>query len=231
MQPQDLKLCYPWQPTVAEAIAIAQRCESAAFAVDQRIRNSDGANVNAQQSHFLSANSRGFIGGYPYSRHSLSVAPIAGKGAKMQRDDWYSSKRNYKDLAKPENIGRYAAERALARLGARRITTRNCPVLFEAPLAIGLLGAFVQAISGGALYRKSSFLLDSLGKAVFPEHIRIAEDPHRIGATGSAPFDSEGVKTRKREVVSGGVVQGYFFVNLLGTQTRYANHGQRGWIA
>lgn len=210
MHPQDLKLCYPWLISVSEAIEIAQRCEAAAFAVDKRISNSDGANVYAQQTHFISANSRGFIGGYPYSRHSVSVAPIAGKGAHMQRDDWYSSQRDPKKLAKPEEIGRYAAERALARMGARSINTRKCPVLFEAPLAVGLLGAFVQATSGGALYRKSSFLLDSLGQQVFPSHIRIAEDPHRIGATGSAPFDDEGVRTSRRDVVTGGVVQGYF---------------------
>lgn len=223
MAPLDLKLCHPWSLNAAEAIDIAQRCEAAAFAVDRRIANSDGASVYAQQSHFISANTRGFIGGYPYSRHSISVAPIAGKGANMQRDDWYSSQRNPKKLAAPEDIGRYAAERALARLGARRISTRTCPVLFEAPLAIGLLGAFVQAVSGGALYRKSSFLLDSLGQQVFPEHIRIAEDPHRIGATGSAPFDDEGVKTMKRDVVTQGVVQGYFLSSYsarkLGMQT------------
>ncbi len=223
MQPQDLKLCYPWILSIPEAIEIAQRCEAAAFAVDKRITNSDGASVHAQQTHFISANSRGFVGGYPYSRHSISVAPIAGKGANMQRDDWYSSMRDPKKLAKPEEIGRYAAERALARLYASRIDTRKCPILFEAPLAVGLLGAFVQAISGGALYRKSSFLLDSLGQQVFPSHIRITEDPHRVGATGSAPFDDEGVKTTKRDVVTNGVVQGYFLstysARKLGMQT------------
>ena len=223
MAPLDLKLCHPWSLSAATAIELAQRCEAAAFAVDRRITNSDGASVYAQQSHFISANTRGFIGGYPYSRHSISVAPIAGKGANMQRDDWYSSQRNPKKLAAPEAIGRYAAERALARLGARRISTRTCPVLFEAPLAIGLLGAFVQAVSGGALYRKSSFLLDSLGQQVFPDHIRIAEDPHRIGATGSAPFDDEGVRTTARDVVTQGVVQGYFLSSYsarkLGMQT------------
>ena len=221
--PRDLKLYHPWQPTVAEAIAIAQRCEAAAFATDKRVANSDGANVYAQQSHFVLANSRGFSGGYPYSRHTLSVAPIAGKGANMQRDDWYSSKRNPRDLASPEAIGRYAAERALARLGARRIGTRNCPVLFEAPLAIGLLGAFAQAVSGGALYRKASFLVDSLGQPLFPPHVRISEDPHVIGAMGSAPFDDEGVRTSRRDVVAGGILQGYFLSSYtarkLGMQT------------
>jgi PmbA protein len=223
MHPIDLKLCYPWLISTEEAVELAKRCEAAAFAVDKRITNSEGAGVYAQQSHFVTANSLGFMGGYPYSRHTLSVSPIAGKGAHMQRDDWYSSARNPKHLAKPEAIGRYAAERALARLHARKLDTRKCAVLFEAPLASGLLGSFVQAVSGGALYRKSTFLLDSLGQSVFPAHIQILEDPHVIGAVGSAPFDEEGVKTQRREVVRDGVVQGYFLstysARKLGMQT------------
>ena len=208
--PKDLQLCFPWLISAEEAAELAKRCEAAAFAVDPRITNSEGASVHAQQSHFVSANSRGFMGGYPYSRHTISVAPIAGKGANMQRDDWYSSVRDVRKMSKPEAIGRYAAERALARLNARKLDTRKCPVLFEAPLAAGLLGAFVQAVSGGALYRKSTFLLDSLGTQVFPSHIQIVEDPHVIGAVGSAPFDEEGVRTSRRDVVKDGVVQGYF---------------------
>ena len=120
--------------------------------------------MSAQQSHFFSAHTRGFRGGYASSRHSISVAPIAGKGEDMQRDAWYSSMRSPDELADPQAVGRYAAERALARLKSRKISTRECPVLFESPLAAGLLGGFVQAVSGGALYRKSTFLLDSLGK-------------------------------------------------------------------
>jgi len=187
--PQDLQLCYPWSVTAQQAVEIAKKIEGAAFALDKRITNSEGANVHTQQSHFVLANSRGFIGGYPYSRHSLSVSPIAGKGNNMQRDDWYSSERNPQHLAKPEAIGRYAAERALSRLHARKLDTRKCPVLFEAPIAAGLLGAFVQAVSGGALYRKSTFLLDSLGTSVFGSDIKVVEDPHLVGAVGSAPFD------------------------------------------
>jgi PmbA protein len=223
MNPIDLQLCYPWLISAEEAVELAKRGEAAAFAVDKRITNSEGASVYAQQSHFVSANSRGFMGGYPYSRHTISVVPIAGKGANMQRDDWYSSMRDPNKLAKPEDIGRYAAERALARLNAHKLDTRTCPVLFEAPLAAGLLGAFVQAVSGGALYRKSTFLLDSLGKQVFVPHIQIVEDPHIIGAVGSSPFDEEGVKTRRRDVVTDGIVQGYFLstysARKLGMQT------------
>lgn len=223
MNPLDLQLCYPWLISAEEAVELAKRCEAAAFAVDKRITNSEGASVYAQQSHFITANTRGFMGGYPYSRHTISISPIAGKGANMQRDDWYSSMRDARLLAKPEVIGRYAAERALARLNAHKLDTRKCPVLFEAPLAAGLLGAFVQAVSGGALYRKSTFLLDSLGKAVFAPHIQIVEDPHVVGGVGSSPFDEEGVKTSQRDVVRDGVVQGYFLstysARKLGMQT------------
>jgi PmbA protein len=223
MSPRDLKLCYPWLISTEEAVSLAQRAEAAAFDVDPRITNSEGGSVHVQQSHFVAANSRGFIGGYPFSRHTLSVAPIAGKGAKMQRDDWYTSVRDPSRMAAPEAVGRYAAERALARLNARTLDTRTCPVLFEAPLAAGLLGAFVQATSGGALYRKSTFLLDSLGTAAFPAHVQILEDPHVIGGVGSATFDEEGVRTHKRDVVKDGVVQGYFLstysARKLGMQT------------
>ncbi|MGV3654589.1 MAG: metalloprotease PmbA [Noviherbaspirillum sp.] len=210
MDPRDLRLCYPWTVSAEEAVALAKRAEDAAFAVDKRVTNSEGASVYAQQSHFVTANTRGFMGGYPYSRHTISVSPIAGKGANMQRDSWYSSMRDASRLAAPEAIGRYAAERALARLSAHKLDTRKCPVLFEAPLAAGLLGTFVQAVSGGALYRKSSFLLDSMGQQVFAGHVGIVEDPHVPGAAGPAPFDEEGVRTQRRDVVRDGVVQGYF---------------------
>lgn len=223
MAPRDLKLCYPWLVSTEDAVVLAQRAENAAFEVDPRITNSEGASVQAQQSHFVMANSRGFIGGYPYSRHTISVAPIAGKGAKMQRDDWYSSVRDVKKMAKPEAVGRYAAERALSRLHARKLDTRQCPVLFEAPLATGLLGSLVQAVSGGALYRRSTFLVDSLGQQLFPAHIQLKEDPHIIGGIGSSPFDEEGVKTRARDVIKDGVLQGYFLscysARKLGMQT------------
>jgi PmbA protein len=207
---RDLDLFHPWQIDAAQAAELARRCEQAAFDTDRRITNSEGAGVSAQQSHFWSGNSRGFRGGYVSSRHSISVAPIAGRGKGMQRDAWYSSMRDAADLAAPEVIGRYAAERALSRLNSTRVATCEVPVLFEAPAAAGLLGALVQALSGGALYRKASFLVDSLGQQVLPIHVDVEEDPHVHKGKGSAPFDDEGVHTRARRVVTGGVVQGYF---------------------
>jgi PmbA protein len=206
----DLDLFHPWSINSEEAARVALICEAAAFATDKRITNSEGAGVSAQQSHFFSAHTHGFRGGYTSSRHSISVAPIAGKGNNMQRDAWYSSMRNADDLADPQAVGRYAAERALSRLKSRKIATRECPVLFESPLAAGLLGAFVQAVSGGALYRKSTFLVDSLGKQIFPEHVDLLEDPLVPRGKGSAPFDEEGVRTMARKVVHDGRVAGYF---------------------
>ena len=205
-----LDLFHPWSINSEEAAQLALQCEAAAFATSKLITNSEGAGVSAQQSHFFSAHSGGFRGGYASSRHSISVAPIAGKGKQMQRDAWYSSMRDAADLARPEAVGRYAAERALARLKGRKIPTTECPVLFESPLAAGLLGGFVQAISGGALYRKSTFLANSLGKMAFPKHIDIHEDPHLLKGKGSSPFDEEGVKTSARQVVEAGRVAGYF---------------------
>lgn len=211
---RDLDLFHPWAVDAEQAMQLALQCEAAAFAVDKRITNSEGAGVSAQQSHFFAGNSRGFRGGYASSRHSLSVAPIAslpGRGGEdMQRDAWYTSMRAADEMASPEAVGRYASERALSRLKSRKIKTCEVPVLYESSLAAGLLGAYVQATSGGALYRKSSFLLDSLGKRVLPEHIDIREDPHLPRGKGSAPFDDEGVLTRQREVVRAGEVQGYF---------------------
>ena len=207
---RDLDLFHPWNPSAEDATALAKRAEDAAMAVNKRITNSDGASVSAQQSHFWAGNSRGFRGGYASSRHSLSVAPIAGKGSKMQRDHWYTSMRNALELAAPEEVGRYAAARALSRLKSRKIPTCEVPVLFESTVAAGLLGAFVQGVSGGALYRKASFLVDSLGQPIWADHIDVVEEPHLRRGKGSAPFDDEGVRTRGRNVVTGGVVQGYF---------------------
>jgi PmbA protein len=207
---RDLDLFHPWAIDAAAAAELARRCEDAAFAVDRRITNSEGAGVSAQQAHFWAGNTRGFRGGYASSRHHISVAPIAGRGRDMQRDAWYSSMRDAGELAAPEAVGRYAAERALSRLKSRRVATAEVPVLFEAPVAAGLLGSFVQAVSGGALYRKASFLVGCLGEQVLAGHLDLHEDPHLPKGKASAPFDDEGVRTRPRKVVDGGVVQGYF---------------------
>ncbi len=209
-QQPALDLFHPWAIDSEGAAQLALECEAAALATSKKITNSEGAGVSAQQSHFFSAHTHGFRGGYASSRHSLSVAPIAGKGDGMQRDAWYSSMRDARELASAKAVGRYAAERSLSRLHARKIATTQCPVLFESPLAAGLLGAYVQATSGGALYRKSTFLLDSLGKRVLPKHIDITEDPHLLRGKGSSPFDEEGVRTTARQVVRAGVCEGYF---------------------
>jgi PmbA protein len=163
----DLDLYHPWLLAVEAAVDLAKRCEAAAFAVDPRLSNSEGATVSSQEGHFVSANSLGFMGGYPTSRHYLSCSMIAGKDGNMQRDDWYAMARDAQAIGSPELIGERAAQRALARLGARKIKTCKVPVIFEAPLAASLIGSFVHAVSGGSLYRKTSFLVDSLGKRVF----------------------------------------------------------------
>ncbi len=206
----DLDLHHPWNPGTEGAIRIARRAERAAFALSPKISNSEGATVSAQQGQFVFANSLGFMHGFPSSRHSISLSVIAEDRGLMQRDDWYSSSRVPGRLADPEALGRYAGARALARLGSRKIATRRAPVLFEAPVATGLLGAFVAAASGGSLYRKSSFLLDALGKQVFSGGVTIEERPHEPRALASTPFDDEGVATRRRAVVEKGVLKGYF---------------------
>ncbi len=212
----DLDLYHPWALTVEDAIETARRCEQAAFEVSPLVSNSEGASVSTQQAHFVSANSLGFMGGYPTSRHYISCSVIAGEQDAMQRDDWYTTRRCASELDDAASVGRIAAERAVARLGGRRVKTGEFPVLFEAPLAAGLLGSLVHAVSGGALYRKSSFLLDHLGKRVMPDFVNISERPHILRDLGSASFDSDGVATRDREIVSGGILQGYFLSSYTG---------------
>ena len=206
----DLDLYHPWALSTEEAVEIAKRCEAAAFAVSKKIRNSEGATVSAQQNQFVFANSLGFTGGYRGSRHYLSCAVIAEEKGLMQRDDWYSASRLPSKLADPRALGRYAGQRTAARLGARKIATGQAPVLFEAPVALGLIGHFVSAVNGGNLYRKTSFLLDSLGKQVFAPKVRIDERPLEPQGMASTPFDEEGVATRERAIVRDGVVEGYF---------------------
>ncbi|GAB5606325.1 metalloprotease PmbA [Sideroxyarcus sp. TK5] len=220
---QDLDLCHPWGIDVDQAVELARECEQAAFTADRRIVNSEGASINANQGCFVQANSRGFSGGYASSRHSVSCSVIAGKGDGMQRDYWYSVARNAAEILKVEEVGRIAAERTVRRLKARRLSTMQCPVLFEAPVAASLFGHFVQAVSGGALYRKSSFLLDHLGKPVFSDIVRIDDVPDIERGLASSPFDNEGVRTRRRTIVEDGVLNGYFLgsysARKLGMQT------------
>ena len=225
---RDLDLFHPWAINSEQAAELALHCEAAALQTDARITNSEGAAVSAQQSHFFSAHTHGFRGGYASSRHSVSVAPIAGTGDDMQRDAWYSSMRHPDELAAPEVVGRYAAERALSRFHGRKIRTVSCPVLFESPLASGLLGGLVHALSGGALYRKSSFLMDSLGKQVLPAHINVLEDPFVMRGKGSSPFDEEGVKTSARQLIQDGKVQGYFLSSYSARKLGMTTTGNAG---
>ncbi|MBS1131132.1 MAG: microcin-processing peptidase 1 family protein [Proteobacteria bacterium] len=224
----DLDLYHPWALTVEEAIETARRCEQAAFDASPLVSNSEGASISTQQAHFVSANSLGFMGGYPTSRHYISCSVISGEQDAMQRDDWYTTHRDASRLDDAAQVGRIAAERAVARLGGRKVKTGEFPIILEAPLAGGLLGSLVHAASGGALYRKSSFLLDQLGKKIMPDFVQIAERPHIKCGLGSASFDSDGVATRDREVVSNGILQGYFLstytARKLGMQTT-ANAG------
>ncbi len=206
----DLDLYHPWVLDVEQAIGLAQECEQAAYRTDKRIVNSEGASVSVHEGNFVHANSLGFVGGYPTSRHSMSCSVIAGKGDGMQRDYWYSVARDAREILRVEEIGRIAAERTVRRLKARRLPTTQCPVLFEAPVAGGLFGHFVNAVSGGSLYRKSSFLMDQLDRPVFSDIVRVDDVPDIPRGLASSPFDAEGVQTRRRSIVEDGVLRGYF---------------------
>ena len=224
----DLSLYHPWDVSSEGALKLAVQAETAAVTFSPMIQNSDGASVSTHQGHFVSANSLGFCAGYAYSRHSLSVAPIAKLGKLMQREGWYSSVRKSVDMADPTTLGVYAAKRALSRLSARRIKTQKVPVLFEAPIAIGLMGSFVQAASGGSLYRQSSFLVDTLGKSIFADHISIEEDPFVLGGFASSVFDDEGVATKARRVVNGGTLEGYFLSSYSARKLGMTTTGNAG---
>lgn len=205
----DLSLHHPWSIDVDQALALAMRCEAAALAVDPRISNSEGASIYSQSGAFAYANSHGFVGGYPSSRHSISCSVIAESNNQMQRDYWYTSARDALELASPEQVGHIAGSRTVKRLDARPIKTGQYPVLFEAPLASGLIGTLISAISGGNLYRKSSFLLDSLGQKIASPLLHIHEDPFILKGAGSSAFDNEGVACQSRTLVEDGVLQGY----------------------
>ena len=220
----DLDLHHPWNISVEDAVEIAKQCEAAAFNVDKkRITNSEGAGVSNSESIFAYANSHGFVGGYPSTRHSVSCSVIAEDGNNMQRDYWYTSARDIRDMDSAEFVGKLAGERTVRRLGAKTISTCQVPVLFEAPLASSMISSLISAVSGGSLYRKSSFLLDSLGKQIASPLLNIDELPHIKKGIASSAFDSEGVATKSRKLVENGVLQGYvlssYSARKLGMQT------------
>ncbi len=207
--PPDLDLCHPWSIEPDEARDLAVACEAAALSADKRIGNSEGATLSTHHGLRVFGNSVGFLGGYATSLHSLSCVVVAQDSGEMQRDYWYSSVRDWRELEDAQSIGKQAAQRALRRLNARKLATTEAPVLFVPELARGLFGHFLGAIRGGSQYRRASFLLDAAGQQVFPKWMRISERPHIRKALGSAPFDSEGVATNDRELVEAGVLTGY----------------------
>lgn len=224
----QLDLYFPWQLSVEQAIELAKDCEQAGFAADARITNSEGATVSTSQSQFIYANSLGFMGGYPVSQHSVSCALIAEQNDCKQRDYWYSVARDAADLESAKEIGRKTGMRSAARLGARKIATCEVPVLFEAPIASSLIGHFAAAISGGSLYRKSSFLLNSIGQQVFAPHVQILESPHLHKGLGSSAFDEDGVATVERKIVENGIVQGYFLSSYSARKLKMTTTGNAG---
>jgi PmbA protein len=207
--PPDLDLCHPWsiEPDAARDLAVA--CEAAALQYDARIGNSEGATLSTHHGLRVFGNSIGFLGGYATSLHSLSCVVLAQGDDEMQRDYWYSTVRDWRELEDAQGIGRQAAMRALRRLDACKLATLSAPVLFVPELARGLFGSFLGAIRGGSQYRRASFLLDAAGQQLFPAWMQISERPHILKGLGSAPFDSEGVATQPRELIQDGVLTGY----------------------
>ncbi|WP_172144036.1 MULTISPECIES: metalloprotease PmbA [Pseudomonas] len=209
----QLDLYHAWAISPEQAIEQALRCEAAAFATDTRVKNADGTTLNTHQGCRVYGNSHGFIAGYASTRHSLSCVMIAEDGGQMQRDYWYDVNRQGELLADAAGIGQRAAQRAVSRLGARPVPTCEVPVLFSAELATGLFGHFLAAISGGNLYRKSSFLEGALGQQLFPDWLTLDERPHIPRALGSAAFDGDGLATYAKPFVEGGELVSY----VLGT--------------
>ncbi|WP_346730667.1 metalloprotease PmbA [Caballeronia sp. dw_19] len=226
--PPDLDLYHPWVLSTDEAIELALRAESAARDFGETIVNCNGASVVAHHGQFALATSRGFRGGYRHSLHRLNCSIIARNAGGMQGSDWGIVRRKSSELGAPERIGRRAAERAHAMLDARRIATGMWPVLFEAPVASSLIGALVDAASGDLIYRRQSFLLDSLGQTVLAGHLRLSETPHELSGLASAPFDGEGVRTVARDVVRDGVLNGYFLSGYSARKLGMASTGFAG---
>lgn len=219
----DLDRYHEWDLSTEDAVALAKECEQAALNSDVRIENSEGAAVQTGHYQYVYGNTHGFTAHQQGTRHSISCSVVAADAHGMQRDYWYDAACRHQDMDSPAQIGKTAAERTLRRLDSKSIPTGNYPVLFDATVAGGLIGHLVGALSGGALYRQSSFLIDSIGKQVLPDFLTLREEPHIPRAFGSTYFDSEGVATRPRAVIENGIVQGYFLSSYsarkLGMQT------------
>lgn len=226
----DLDLYHPWTMSAEDAIQTAKLCEAAALQLDKRIQNSEGASFSSHNRFRIYGNTLGFIGSYLSSRHSLACAVIAKEKDSMERDSDYTIARDRQDLESGSQIGKKASERALLRLNARKIKTCRAPIIFSAEVASGLISHFIAAISGGSLYRKSSFLLDHLGKQVFPSFMQIEEAPHLRKGLGSAPFDQEGVKTRKRNIVEEGVLKEYVLSSYSARKLGLKTTGNAGGV-
>ena len=227
-QKLELDLFHPWEVTADQGIEIAKACEAAALAFDTRINNSEGASLSTHRGLHLYGNSHGFLGGYPTTSHSLSCVVLAGSGDEMQRDYWYTTSRDWRELEASEAVGRESARRTLSRLNPRKLTTRRAPVLFVPEVARGLIGHFTAAIRGSSQYRQSSFLLNAAGTQVFPRGFSIAERPHLPKAVGSAPFDEEGVATQDRELIADGVLTGYILSSYSARKLGLATTGNAG---
>jgi PmbA protein len=226
----DLDLNHPWDLEPDDAVALARSCEAAGLAVDSRLTNSEGASVSTQRGVRVYGNSHGFLGGYASTSHTVTCVLLALQGEDMQRDYWYSTARDPADLEPAERIGRLAGERAVARLGARKLTTRRAPVVFAPDMARGLIRSFLGAIRGGSQYRRASFLLDSAGQAIFPAFLQIEERPHIAKGLGSSAFDDEGVATRDRDLVRDGVVQGYILDSYSARKLGLKTTGNAGGV-
>jgi len=226
----DLDLYHPWELAPEEAIELARTCEAAGRAVDARLSNSEGASVSTHRGVRVYGNSHGFLSGYPSTSHSISCVLLAQDGSDMQRDYWYSAARAADALEPVEYIGQRAAARAIARLGARQISTRKSPVLFSADMARGFFGHLVAAVRGTSQYRKSSFLLDAMGEQVLPAFVQMRERPHLLRALASSPFDAEGVATRDRDLVRNGVLQGYVLSSYSARKLGLKSTGNAGGI-
>jgi PmbA protein len=226
----DLDLDHPWDLSPERAIEIARDCEAAGLGVDPRIRNSEGGSVGSQRHSGVYGNSLGFLAGYSSTSHSVSCSLIAEAGGEMQRDHWYTVARDAADLEDGARVGRIAGERALARLGARRLTTRKAPVAFTPDVARGLIGHFIGAIRGTSQYRKASFLLDAAGSQVFPAFLQMHERPHLPKGLASSPFDQEGAATRDRELIRDGVLDGYVLGSYSARRLGLKTTGNAGGI-